>query len=462
MQVDELRGIALFAGLSDDQLAELAEGGDEVAFQPGDIVFGEGDHADEWFVLIDGALDLIRKVGREDVVVARMDEPGRWAGGFRAWDPDGIYLASGRGAVAGRLLRLDALRLRELVDHWFPLAGHLMGGLHRTARSIESTVRQRDALVTLGTLAAGLAHEINNPAAAATRTVDDLGQTCDALLDALGGLAHDDITAAQFAALDDLRRSTEAPGVLDALALADLESDLADWLERHGVAEPWPLAATLSQGGVDEAWCERAYGVLGDRALGPGLAWVAATISGRTLLGELKHSTRRISELVAAVRSYSQLDRASRQRTDVREGIESTLTMLGHKLRQGVTVVRQYDDVPEIDAYAGELNQVWTNLVDNAVDAMEGTGTLTVRTRSKDDHVVVEIADTGPGMPPEVVARAFEPFFTTKDVGKGTGLGLDIARRIVVERHHGTIAIDSAPDRIGTTVVVTLPVQSVD
>ena len=462
MQVEELREIALFAGLTDDQLAELAAGGDEVAFEPGDVAFVEGEHADRWYVLLDGALDLVRTVGREDVVVARMDQAGRWAGGFRAWDPDGVYLASGRGAVSGRLLSLEAGRLRELVDHWFPLAGHLMGGLHRTARSIESTVRQRDALVTLGTLAAGLAHEINNPAAAATRTVDDLGETVDSLLDSLGRLAHDDISAEQFAALDDLRRSTSAVATLDALALADLEGELTTWLERHGVPQPWGLAATLSAGGIDPAWCEQAYAVLGDRALAPGLEWVAATISAHTFLGELKDSTRRISELVAAVRSYSQVDRASRQRTDVVEGLESTLTMLGHKLRYGVTLVRDYGDVPPIDAYAGELNQVWTNLLDNAVDAMEGEGTLTVRARGEGDHVVVEVADTGPGMPPEVVARAFEPFFTTKDVGKGTGLGLDIARRIVVERHGGTIAVESGPGQPGTTMVVTLPVRPPD
>ena len=176
MDVEELRGIELFTGLTDDQLAELATGGDEVPFETGDVLFTEGDHADEWWVLLTGSLDLVRKVGREDVVVARMDVPGRWAGGFRAWDDNGIYMATGRGATPGRVLRLDAPRLRELVNHWFPLAGHLIGGLHHTARSIESTVRQRDALVTLGTLAAGLAHEINNPAAAASRTVDDLGQ----------------------------------------------------------------------------------------------------------------------------------------------------------------------------------------------------------------------------------------------------------------------------------------------
>src|SRR4051794_36894070 len=223
MDVDELRGIGLFTGLTDDQLTELAAGGDEIPFEPGDVLFTEGEHADEWWVLLAGSLDLVRKVGQEDVVVARMDVPGRWAGGFRAWDDAGIYLATGRGAMPGRVLRLDAPRLRELVNHWFPLAGHLMGGLHRTARSIESTVRQRDALVTLGTLAAGLAHEINNPAAAASRTVDDLAEVCQELLDTVTRLAHGDITAVQFAALDDMRRGTVAAGPLDALALADRE-----------------------------------------------------------------------------------------------------------------------------------------------------------------------------------------------------------------------------------------------
>ena len=463
MDVEELRGIELFTGLTDDQLAELATGGDEVPFETGDVLFTEGDHADEWWVLLTGSLDLVRKVGREDVVVARMDVPGRWAGGFRAWDDNGIYMATGRGATPGRVLRLDAPRLRELVNHWFPLAGHLIGGLHHTARSIESTVRQRDALVTLGTLAAGLAHEINNPAAAASRTVDDLGHCCDALLEALTRLARDDVTAAQFTALDALRRETVAVGPLDALALADRESELATWLESHGVADPWGLASALAAGGIDQAWCERVHEAMGDDALGPGLEWVSATISSQSLLTELKDSVRRISELVAAVRSYSQLDRASRQRVDVREGLESTLTMLGHKLRGGVTVVREYDELPPIDAFAGELNQVWTNLVDNAVDAMDGQGTLTVRTRAEGEWIVVEIADTGPGMAPEVAARAFEPFFSTKDVGRGTGLGLDIARRIVVERHGGLIEIDSPTDEgKGTVMRVRLPLKARD
>src|SRR5690349_18491538 len=273
MDIEELRDIELFTGLTDDQLAELAAFGDEVPFENGDVLFTEGEHADEWWVLLSGSLDLVRKVGREDVVVARMDVAGRWAGGFRAWDDAGIYMATGRGATPGRVLRLEAPQLRELVNHWFPLAGHLIGGLHRTARSIESTVRQRDALVTLGTLAAGLAHEINNPAAAASRTVDDLGHCCDALLEALTRLAHDDVTAAQFSALDDLRRTTVPPGAVDALTLADRESDLALWLEEHGVPDAWGIAGSLVAGGVDVAWCERAQAALGDGAMAPGLAW---------------------------------------------------------------------------------------------------------------------------------------------------------------------------------------------
>ena len=239
---------------------------------------------------------------------------------------------------------------------------------------------------------------------------------------------------------------------------ADLEQALSLWLAGHGVERDWAIAPPLAAAGVDPGWCERAAAVLDGPALEPGLEWVASTFSVATLLAEVKESTRRISELVAAVRSYSQMDRASMQPIDVTDGLESTLVMLGHKLRDGVTVVRDYGaDVPRIEAYAGELNQVWTNLIDNAVDAMDGAGTLRVATRVDGDGVVVEIGDTGPGMPPQVAARAFEPFYTTKDVGKGTGLGLDIARRIVVERHGGTITIDSRP---GETVLrVRLPLR---
>jgi signal transduction histidine kinase len=459
MRVDELRGLSIFDGLTDDQLAELVEAGTEVRVEPGVELFHEGEHADFWWVLVDGALDLIRHVGREDTVVGRMDQPGRWAGGFRAWDEGGVYLATGRGVIDGRVLRVPAETLRERSNAWFPFAGHLIEGVYVTARRIEATARQRESLVTLGTLSAGLAHEINNPAAAATRAVSALEGACQTLLSSLTRLAQDEISALQFTALDALRREIE-PGsaALDALARADHEQALSLWLTRHGVAREWTIAPPLAAAGVDLAWCERAATVLEGPALEPGLEWVASTLSATTLLSEVKESTRRVSELVAAIKSHSQMDRGSMQNIDVTEGLESSLVMLGHKLREGVTVVRDYDaDVPRIEAYAGELNQAWINLIDNAVDAMDGAGTLRVSTRSADGAIVVEIGDTGPGMPPEVVARAFEAFYTTKDVGKGTGLGLDIARRIVVERHGGTISIDSRP---GETVLrVRIPVQ---
>jgi signal transduction histidine kinase len=460
MRVDELRSLSLFDGLTDDQLAELVEAGTEVPVEAGVDLFHEGEHADFWWVLIDGVIELWRHIGREDTVVGRMDVPGRWAGGFRAWDEHGVYLATGRGLNAGRVLRVGAEVLRERSNAWFPFGGHLIQGLYGTARSIESTVRQRESLVTLGTLAAGLAHEINNPAAAATRAVDALEGSCRTLLSSLGRLAAGEISAAQFTALDALRREVEAGASgLDPVAMADREDALSVWLARHGVEREWEIAEPLAGAGIDPAWCEKAAAVLGGTALEPGLEWVASTLSAATLLTEVKESTRRISELVAAVRSYSQMDRASLQNIDVTEGIESTLIMLSHKLRDGIQVVRNYGtDVPRIDAYAGELNQVWTNLIDNAIDAMsDGGGTVTVSTQMHDEHVVVGVADTGPGMPPDVAARAFEAFYTTKEVGKGTGLGLDIARRIVVERHNGTISIDSRP---GATVVrVAIPIR---
>ena len=460
MLVDDLRSLGLFDGLTDDQLAELAEGGTEIRIEPGVVLFREGEQADYWWVLIEGTIDLLRRVGAEETVVRTMDVPGWWAGGFRAFDEHGVYLATGRGAADGRIFRVPAEVLRERLDVWFPLGRRLIEGLYGTARSIESTARQREALVTLGKLAAGLAHEINNPAAATTRAVDALEDACQDLLSSFTQLADEEISPRQLAALDALRREVKPQAAAASpLALADQEDALSAWLTSHGVDREWAIAPPLAAAGIDLAWCERAGQVLDGAALEPGLVWVASTFSVASLLSDIKESSRRISELVAAVKSYSHMDRASLQRISVTDGLESTLIMLGHKLRGGgVTVVRDYGtDVPEIEAYPGELNQVWTNLIDNAIDAMDGAGTLRITTRAEGNEVMVEIGDTGPGMSPEVIARAFDAFYTTKDVGKGTGLGLDIAQRIVVERHGGTIGIDSRP---GETVLrVRLPLR---
>ncbi len=442
MRVEELRHLAIFEGVTDDRLEQLLAVGREVEVEPGSELFHEGQPADHWWVLVDGAVDLFRTVGREEAQVGRM-VPGRWAGGFRAWDDQGVYLASGRGVEVGRMLQVPASELRALIEEWLPLAVHLVRGVFGTARSIESTVRQRESLITLGTLSAGLAHELNNPASAAVRTVATLRDTLDALLRSLGELAEGAITAEQFLELDRLRRQLDPhPPTRSALQLADAEDELGAWLEDHGVDQPWDLAPTLAGAGVPVEWCDRAADLLPGAALQAGLEWVAGTLSAGTLLAELREATGRVSDLVSAVRSYTQMDRAALQPVNVVEGLDSTLVMLQHKLKDGVQVVREYEpDLPRIDAYAGELNQVWTNLVDNAVDAMDGSGTLRVTTRADDDAVVVEIADTGPGLDPQVAGRAFDAFFTTKDVGKGTGLGLDIARRVVVERHEGTIEL---------------------
>ena len=324
---------------------------------------------------------------------------------------------------------------------------------------MESTARQREALVALGTLAAGLAHEINNPAAAATRAVDSLAVTSDAVVSSLVRLASRGISADRFAGIEALRRDISPPERgADPLAAADREDELSVWLSRHDVEEEWLLAPALAAAGIDTAWCDQVAEIVGPDAVAAAIEWIAHSLTVTALLSEVKDATGRISNLVGAVRSYSQLDRAGVQRTDVTEGLESTLAMLAYKLKD-ITVERDFaGDVPTIEAIPGELNQVWTNLIDNAVDAMDGEGDLRLSARLDDlGNVAVEIEDTGPGMPADVQARAFEPFYTTKDVGRGTGLGLDISRRIIVERHSGEISIDSRPGR--TVMRVTLPVR---
>ena len=388
-----------------------------------------------------------------------IDVPGQWAGGFRAWDPTATYRSTMQAASDGRILTVPSTALRDFVARWYPLALHLINAFWQTVRRFDALVLEREGLVALGQLAAGLAHELNNPAAAATRSVDALQDASDQLLASLVQMADGSMSAAQFVGLNALRReiATTSAG-LDPVAVAVREEAVTSWLEAHGVASAWRLAPVLAAAGADVAWCARAAEAAPGELLEPSLEWLASSLATTSLMAEVKEATRRISSLVAAVGSYSQLDRAARQEVDVTEGIESTLAMLGHGLRDGISVVREYDpSAQRIEANAAELNQVWTNLIDNALDAMGGGGTLTVSTHADGDGVIVAVADTGGGMSPEVRAHAFDPFFTTKDVGKGTGLGLDISRRIVVERHNGSIDIESAPGR--TVVRVRLPRQ---
>jgi len=280
MRVEELRGIYLFAGLSDEQLLELIEIGDEVRFVNGQELFHEGDPADFWWVLIDGRIDGVRRSGHEESVVAVMDTPGTWAGGFRAWSDTGGYLLTGRGAGPGRMLRVPASALGERVHAWFPFAGHLIVGFFNTVRTLEAIARQREALVALGKLAAGLAHEINNPASATARSLDALRDTCNDLLGSLVRLAEASLSSDQFLAIDALRREID-PSItgIDPLVVADREEALTNWLTAHDIDAAWRIAPALAAGGVDIAWCERAaaelpgatlhHGWNGYRALSP-------------------------------------------------------------------------------------------------------------------------------------------------------------------------------------------------
>jgi len=457
MLIDDLRDVFLFNGLSDERLGELIAVGDEVRFETGDVLFREGESADFWWVLLAGRVELLRRTRWEESVAGVMERPGVWAGGFRAWADEAGYMATGRAASPGVMLRVPAKALGERVQAWFPFGVHLIEGFFRTVRNMEALTRRQEALAALGTLAAGLAHEMNNPASAAVRAAWALQETGDVLLSSLVRLAEGALSARQFIALDALRRELgTGTASVSPLALTDREEALADWLAANGVTAAWDIAPALAAAGADVAWCERAGQVLDGGTLEPGLEWVASALSAAVLLSEVKEATERVSGLVTAMKSYAQLDRASLQFTDVTEGIDSTLVMLGEKLGDGVAVIRDYEPgVPRIEANPADLNQVWTNIIDNAIDAMDAHGTLRISTRADSGHVFVEIADTGRGMSAEVQARAFEAFYTTKDVGKGTGLGLDIARRIVVERHHGQISIDSRP---GETVLrVELP-----
>ena len=449
---DELRVLFLFEKLTGEQLAWLCSHGHVERIEPGQV-YAEGEPARCLYVLLDGALVLSRRVGADDIEVVRTSERGVYAGAFFAYLGDRVpqvYNNSLRVTEPSRFFVLDASVFAGMMREWFPMAVHMLEGLFFGVQNTQQAVGQRERLLALGSLSAGLTHELNNPAAAAVRATSALRERVAGMRHKLGTIAAGSYDRTALETLIQLQESavdlvSKAPA-LSPIEASDREDGIADWLDRHGVADGWDLAPAFVQAGLDTGWLEHVAATVDDATLEGALRWLNCTVETELLMNEIGDSTNRISTLVGAAKQYSQLDRAPYQVVDVHELLDSTLMMLGGKIPPGITIVKDYDTVlPRIPAYPGELNQVWTNLIDNAVSAMNGTGTLTVRTGLDRDQLFVEFADTGPGVPPEIRERIFEPFFTTKPVGAGTGLGLDISWRIIVNKHHGDLQVQSFP-----------------
>jgi signal transduction histidine kinase len=453
---DDLRELFLFEKLDEQQLAWLAERGEVASYEAGTTIYRAGEPADHLFVLLEGTLSMLMRAGGTEFEVNRTDHRGSYAGAFFAYLDLPLarsYAGSLRAVTDCRFWVLPAADFGRAVREWFPMATHMLEGFAIQGMGSQQTVSTRERLVALGTITAGLTHELNNPATAVTRATATLSERLGGLWDELAALADGGLAPDRLAALLDLvgqaRTGRAAQGPLSPLEAADREDELGGWLEEHGVDDAWELAPPLVAAGVDTGWLERVADAAGPRALPRAVAVAAATCEAESLLEEVAEAAGRITALIGAAKQYSQMDRGPLQEVDVHDGLESTLTMLKHKLEMGIEVVRDYDrSLPRLPAYAGELNQVWTNLIDNAVDAMEGMdgrGRLTVRTARDGDRVLVEIGDNGPGIPEPAAPHVLEPFYTTKPVGKGTGLGLDICWRIVVQRHHGDLRFTSSP-----------------
>jgi signal transduction histidine kinase len=450
---DALRELFLFEKLSDEQLAWLAERGEVRSYPAGVTVYAAGEPATTLFVLLDGTLSMTVRAGNAEVETLRTDYRGAYAGAFFAYldvPSARSYTASVRAVTGCRFWELPAADFGWAMREWFPMATHMLEGFAIQGSATQELVSTRERLVGLGTVTAGLTHELNNPATAAARATATLHQRLDGLWDDLTALTRGELAADRLATLvDQVRQAVghraELPP-LSPLQASDREDELGDWLEEHGVADAWNLAPPLVAAGIDVDRLEQVADGVPAQLLPRAVGTLAAACEAASLVDEVVEATGRITNLIGVAKQYSQMDRSPLQHLDVHEGLESTLTMLGRRLGEGIEVVRDYDrSLPKLSAYEGELNQVWTNLINNAVDAMDGRGTLAVRTRLDGDRVLVEIGDTGPGIPEAVAAHIFEPFYTTKPVGKGTGLGLDICWRIVVQRHGGDLKFTSTP-----------------
>ncbi|MGA7913969.1 MAG: ATP-binding protein [Candidatus Acidiferrales bacterium] len=440
----ELILVPVFAGLPGDQIAWFIGHAEEVRLKPGDTYFNQGDPADAMFVVLEGQIQMRGEIGGETVVIAI--KPGD-VSGLLPFSRMKQFTVGARAVTDARLLRFPSALFPELVHKMPELAQRLVGLMSDRIRETTRLEQQRDRLASLGKLSAGLAHELNNPASAARRAATQLRDVLKKIKNASHELGRRDLTVAQKAEIEKLEtafiQSDETPP--DPLTISDLEEQIDSLLRSHGQNDLYQLAADLARKNIKPEALESLFATLDPGTARAALVRIAASVEIYALLNEIESSTSRISDLVRAIKEYTYMDQTPLQNVDIIKSLETTLTILNHKLKHGVVVERDYQKIPLlVNSFGSELNQVWTNIIDNAIDAMHGEGKLKIRTYREDNCVVVEIADNGPGILPDVLPHIFEPFFTTKGVGQGTGLGLDTVQRIV-KKHRGNIQVDSEP-----------------
>jgi signal transduction histidine kinase len=479
---EDLYRIPLFSKLNEEEIRRCIDSSDELLLQSGQEFISEGKPADYFYVLLSGSVQVTKKLSdKNEVNVA-----SHGAGTFMGEVPIllGIpYEVTIRTLESSRLLRLRKEKFWNILTSCTSMTNEILRTMAQRVQLVQSISQEQGKLIALGRLAAGLAHELNNPASAASSSSTQLRELLRALTtismkfaqySQANKLTNDQLEFINTIIQNTLEYSANSMTIAnipqqqdghisststDQLARSDRESEIEAWLDTHNISDGWKLAPTFIEMGYDIEWFDNVARIIPGQFLQEVLPWLEAIIKTKGMLYEIEHSTARISELVGAIKTYSYMDKARIQNVDVHEGLESTLTILHHKIKSGIEIIREYDPhLPHITVYGSELNQVWTNLIDNAVDALEGHGHIWIRTRTDDgnNHIVVEIADDGPGIPPEVQSRIFEPFLTTKGVGKGTGLGLSISYRIAVEMHKGQITFFSKPG--DTRFQVRLPV----
>jgi signal transduction histidine kinase len=444
IEKSDLLRVPTFEGLPDDQLDWFISQSQEILLKAGDTFLRQGAPADAMVVVLAGQQQMRGALGGEAVTIPL--QPGD-VSGVLPFSRMKLAVMTGRAVTDGRILKFPSSHFMELVQKMPELAQRLVGLMSDRIRETTRYEQQRDRLAGLGKLSAGLAHELNNPASAAKRATSLLREALHRIKEAVQELGKHDLTAAQRSEIEKLEASFMLPNEnpLDTLAVSDLEDQIDSLLRSHGQSDLWQLAADLARRGVKPEVLESLFSTLDADVARAALVRIAASVEIANLLIEIESSTTRISDLVRAIKEYTYMDQSTAQNVDIVKGLENTLTIMNHKLKRGVTVKRQYEKVPLlVNSFGSELNQVWTNIIDNAVDAMGGQGELRIRTYRDDNCVVVEIGDNGPGISPEVQAHIFEPFFTTKGVGEGTGLGLDTVMRIV-KKHKGTIQVTSKP-----------------